>query len=154
MAKKRVRINSKNDLESCLSNLKSQTYRLNQVTDSVNQTFDLTENYLADCSIGLSVAAECDLELENTESDYDMFIEYIKYQGKFRIVLTSCYQGDYDNGSSVPWEELGRTKKLKLVKALPKLLNKLADEVQILLSDISDAEEAVVEVNKLIKGGF
>jgi len=139
-------------LESSLKNFKSVSKRLNEVTNKINSTFSIVEKYLDECSIGIYAGVPFITDRIPLDPEFEYFLEYTKSSGKYRIVLGKYYHGDFEGGTTQPWEELPRPIKIEVIKLLPQLLNLLTEKVNDLLDQIDDAEFAITEVAGILKG--
>jgi hypothetical protein len=123
-----------------MQKIREATSTLNRISDEAAIAVQSAEAFLAECGVGIVAKVEVTLPPANADSEprstrVDLLYDP-RYSGKPRIIVS---EGDDRNDVTKPWAEWDRTTKLVTVKSLPKLLDRIMNQVAI---DARIAEEA------------
>ena len=138
------------DLARSIKRLRSTSNKLNSLTDQANESVQQVENFLAhECRIGLPAFIHV-RDLDDFGHDSE-FLEYRKLGNRFRIaVVRTTNQGD-DEVSVRAWSECNRDTKHSTIKFLPKLLDKISEEMN---KAIESSQEDIVSVSSAINAAI
>jgi len=151
--------------EQSLRKLQSTAKNLNQVSDELTAQLTAIEEAINGFKLGVSAWVEAHKEKLNDprmgEVTHIVMLGYEKHKGKWALVydrfLEELYSGEDD---AALLREAPRDVRVKVIDAIPKLLDKLADETEKFTAEVSSvvpkAKEIADALNKAkgeVEGG-
>lgn len=140
-------------LQKSLADIRKLTPDLNKVTDEAAQVVAMVEKVLADA--GVSTSPEVDA---GRVVDRDLKLSYQRSNGRLRLMVAAWvgYTDDfledhYEQAWEKPWSECSRTEKLCSFKALPNLLQQIAEEEKQALEETSGIADTIRAVMAAVK---
>ena len=143
-------------LHQSLAEIRKFTPDLNKVTDEAAQVVALIEKTLADTGVGISAEVEA-----GSIGETDLKLAYQWSGGRFKIVVSAWHEYFSDVGQQIPnydkiwdkpWTDCPRAEKLCSFKALPALLQKIAEEEKRAVQEMAGTAETIKAVMAAIKG--
>lgn len=138
-------------LKSSMDKIKNNTAKLNKITDEAAQVIHKTEAFLSkDCGIGIMAHVNVFTEVIDPDKQLtgSITLGYERWNGTYRIVVSSGVDGETETWSTKPWAECDRSTKLESIKKLPSLIELLA---KIVSRDAEEAHAATTSVAEVLK---
>lgn len=137
------RVNRPNPLRDAMESLRSQSPRLNKITDLANETVREIEAFLNDeCSIGVTAVVKMQGDPEGPEGTY---LEYRRVGPRFRIAIVESDDDGRDT-SVKAWADCPRAVKLDTFKLLPQLMTSIAQRVEKQIAEAEQTANAAAEI--------
>lgn len=124
--------------------------RLREATDHLNAALESFESALVELKLGVGACVTIDRQTaEATPFDWFQEVSFQKSDGQWRLVINSGMDsGDPEDWHTVSVTKASRAVRLKAVKKLPDLLDKLLDEAA---AKVAEVENATAEVSAITR---
>jgi hypothetical protein len=137
------------DLRKEIAHLRSLTPELNAVTDRATKIVLAVEHFLNDeCQLGLpAFVCHQDGDEENGVVCYGTRLEYSRWEGKFRLVVSNYKEVegfDQEVSDRNAWVNCTRDRKLETVIYIPALLKEIERRVVTTIAD-AKKQSSIVE---------
>jgi len=136
-------------ISSSLAALRKSSSRLNELTDISATVISDVEDFLSECSFGLS-AWVVYREDDNGSHILKWCLSYVRVGSEFRISISNYKKYPKSESgwfNNKPWSDWSRREKLQSIKVLPALLDQINDEVK---KNIKEAEAAAKTASSVL----
>lgn len=115
-------------LSDALSRIRSESSRLNDVSDQLKETVKEIEQFLNEISLGIHAWAV--VESADHPTDPSKFLEFRRIGSRFRFAVVTGAEATPEHELVKPWNDCSRVEKVETIQKLPELIAHLGKQIQ------------------------